>query len=67
MRSTYRSPQANIENPGGIYIDKKEDATHLLINSKVGGIGSNSCGPRPLPQHLFEDPEINLTYRISLA
>ena len=46
---------------------KAEDTTHLLINAKVGGLGSNSCGPRPLPEHRFEDAEINLAYRISLA
>jgi beta-galactosidase len=44
----------------------REDATHLIINYKVGGIGSNSCGPEPLAQHRFEDKEIGFSYRISL-
>jgi beta-galactosidase len=60
----------SIEQLDGIehrHLLKPEDKTHLLINAKVGGIGSNSCGPRPLPEHLFEDAEINLAYRISLA
>jgi beta-galactosidase len=44
----------------------REDATHLIINYKVGGIGSNSCGPEPLAQHRFENKEIGFSYRISL-
>ena len=42
----------------------EEDATHLIVNYKVGGIGSNSCGPQPLEQHRFKDKEINFSYRI---
>jgi D-alanyl-D-alanine carboxypeptidase len=31
--------------------------THLIVNYRVGGIGSNSCGPLPLPKdRLYEDP-----------
>ena len=29
--------------------------TFLLINYKVGGIGSNSCGPIPLPKYIFNE------------
>ena len=42
----------------------EEDATHLIVNYKVGGIGSNSCGPQPLREHRFEDKEIKFAYRI---
>ena len=29
--------------------------TFLLINYKVGGIGSNSCGPIPLSKYIFNE------------
>ncbi len=45
---------------------KAEKATHLIVNYKVGGIGSNSCGPQPLPEHRFEDKEFNFAFRISM-
>lgn len=44
----------------------EEDATHLIVNYKVGGIGSNSCGPLPLPQHRLEDKKIEFSYRIEI-
>ena len=44
----------------------EEDATHLIVNYKVGGIGSNSCGPQPLQKDRFEDKKFTFAYRISL-
>ncbi len=37
--------------------------TFLLINYKVGGIGSNSCGPLPLPQYVFNE-SFNFSFTI---
>lgn len=31
----------------------KSKRTYLIINYKVGGIGSNSCGPLPMDEYLF--------------
>ena len=45
----------------------EEDATHLIVNYKVGGIGSNSCGPQPLEKDRFEDKEISFAYRLSIG
>ena len=45
---------------------KAEDATHLIVNYKVGGIGSNSCGPEPLEKDRFEDKEFNFAFRLSV-
>ena len=44
----------------------EEDATHLIVNYKVGGIGSNSCGPQPLAKDRFEDKEFIFEYRLSI-
>lgn len=45
---------------------KREDATHLIVNYKVGGIGSNSCGPQPLMEHRLEDKKIEFAYRLEI-
>ena len=39
--------------------------THLLVNYKVGGIGSNSCGPCPLPKDRLEDDPFSYSFTIS--
>lgn len=39
--------------------------THLLINYKVGGIGSNSCGPLPLPKDRFDDTPFKYAFTLS--
>ncbi len=39
--------------------------THLLINYRVGGIGSNSCGPLPLPKDRFEDDPFKYAFTLS--
>ncbi len=43
---------------------KEEDRTILLVNYRVGGIGSNSCGPRPLEKDLLDDAVIDYSYQI---
>lgn len=43
---------------------EKDGQTHLLVNYKVGGIGSNSCGPLPLPEHRFNDTEFDFTFNV---
>ena len=41
--------------------------THLLINYKVGGLGSNSCGPRPLPKDRFEDDPFGYSFNLNFS
>lgn len=41
-----------------------EGETHLLINARVGGIGTNSCGPRLTPKYRFDDAAVSMQYRI---
>lgn len=43
-----------------------EDETHLLINARVGGIGSNSCGPRLTPKYRFDDATVTMAYKITV-
>jgi beta-galactosidase len=38
--------------------------THLLINYKVGGIGSHSCGPLPMPKDRFEDDPFKFAFNL---
>lgn len=40
------------------------DHTHLRIDHKVTGIGSQSCGPELLPEYQLTDKEISFTFRI---
>lgn len=44
---------------------RENDATYLLVNYRVGGIGSNSCGPVPLEKYVFDDLEFEYAYEIS--
>ena len=39
--------------------------THLLVNYRVGGIGSNSCGPSPLPKDRLEDDPFSYAFTVS--
>lgn len=56
-------------------LDKKEHRhelssdgkTHLLINYKVGGIGSNSCGPCPLPKDRFEADSFKYSFILNFT
>lgn len=41
-----------------------EGETHLLINARVGGIGTNSCGPRMTPKYRFDDATVSMDYKI---
>ena len=43
---------------------KKDGNTHLIVSAKVGGIGSNSCGPLPMPKYRFEDEKISFSYTL---
>ncbi|MBR6777750.1 MAG: hypothetical protein IKM27_08390, partial [Clostridia bacterium] len=43
--------------------DKK---TYLLINAKQSGVGSNSCGPKQLPQYLFNDDVIDFGFSVKV-
>jgi len=49
------------------YFDlEMSDDTYLLINYKVGGIGSNSCGPKPAKQYLFNDDSFDFDFSIKV-
>ena len=43
---------------------KKE--TYLLVNYRVGGIGSHSCGPKLQSKYRLTDTKIRFSFRISL-
>lgn len=45
-----------------LYCDGK---THLRIDYKVSGLGSNSCGPQLAPQYRLLDKNIKFTFNIS--
>ena len=41
-----------------------DENVHLLINYKVGGIGTNSCGPKLPQKYIFLDDRFDFTFRI---
>ncbi|MBQ0124758.1 MAG: DUF4981 domain-containing protein [Clostridiales bacterium] len=43
--------------------DKK---TYFIVGYKQHGVGSNSCGPRPLEKYCFNDKKIDFAFRISV-
>lgn len=44
----------------------KPSFTVLCISHKTLGVGSNSCGPRPLPQYVVDSKDTNFSYEIDL-
>lgn len=44
----------------------EDNGTHLLINYKVGGIGSNSCGPVLPEKYQFKDEEFSYTFTVKV-
>ena len=44
----------------------REGETHLLVNARVGGIGSNSCGPSLARKDRFDDLTVSMNYTISV-
>ena len=44
-----------------------EGETHLLINARVGGIGSNSCGPTLARKDRFDDLTVTMNYKITVG
>ena len=41
-----------------------DGVTHLLVNYRVNGIGSNSCGPQLPDNYIFLDKEFDFTFDI---
>ena len=41
--------------------------THLRIDYKVSGVGSNSCGPALHPKYRVEEKEINFCFSMTIA
>jgi beta-galactosidase len=41
-------------------------ATYLLINYKVGGIGSNSCGPALPEKYQLKDEEFSYAFTVKV-
>ena len=49
------------------YIDlPSSSATVLCISHKTLGVGSNGCGPKPLPQYIVYASPTTFTYTIKL-
>ena len=45
----------------------KDGKTHLRIDYKVSGIGSNSCGPELEKQYRLDEKEIRFSFSICKA
>ena len=45
----------------------QSDASVLVISHKTLGVGSNSCGPKPLPQYTVKAGPANFTFNIQLT
>lgn len=45
---------------------KEEEATHLIINYRVGGIGSNSCGPSLPEKYRLNESEMSLGFTLRI-
>ncbi|MGF7232556.1 glycoside hydrolase family 2 TIM barrel-domain containing protein [Arachidicoccus sp.] len=45
----------------------KPSFTVLCISHKTLGVGSNSCGPRPLPQYVVDSKDAHFSYEIDLS
>ncbi|MBQ9116912.1 MAG: hypothetical protein IJY04_07800, partial [Clostridia bacterium] len=45
---------------------KEFDGTYLLINYKVGGIGSNSCGPALPEKYQFKEAEFSYAFTVKV-
>ena len=44
---------------------KADGKTHLRIDYKVSGIGSNSCGPNLNEKYIFDDKKVSFGFAIS--
>lgn len=44
----------------------KSDKTVLCLSCKTLGVGSGSCGPRPLPQYIVYCSPVSFTYKIMI-
>jgi beta-galactosidase len=44
----------------------QSDATVFCISHRTLGVGSNSCGPRPLPQYMVYTAPTSFTYKLNL-
>ena len=45
---------------------KKSDATHVRIDRKVSGIGSNSCGPELDRKYRLDETDISFDFILSV-
>jgi beta-galactosidase len=45
----------------------KSQATVLCLSAKTLGVGSNSCGPRPLPQYMVDSSPALFSYALHLG
>jgi hypothetical protein len=43
---------------------KRRDETILNLDYRQSGLGSNSCGPGPLPQYIIAPEEMSFTVRL---
>lgn len=44
---------------------KKSDGTHVRVDYKVSGIGSNSCGPALDEQYRLDEKDISFEFTMS--
>lgn len=43
---------------------RRREETYLNLDYRQGGLGSNSCGPRPLPQYLLMPEPMSFRVRL---
>ena len=54
----------DLENTAHRHLLKARPETVLLINYKVDGIGSNSCGPHPLDKYRFKEKQFEWSFKL---
>lgn len=60
----HHSPD-ELENTPHVHELSADKKTYLIVGYKQHGVGSNSCGPRPLEQYCFNDKTVDFSFEIS--
>ena len=61
----HHSPD-ELENTPHVHELSDDKKTYLIVGYKQHGVGSNSCGPRPLEQYCFNDKTVDFTFTVSV-
>lgn len=61
----HHSPD-ELENTPHVHELSEDKKTYLIVGYKQHGVGSNSCGPRPLEQYCFTDKTVEFDFTVSV-